>query len=330
MKYQDFPKIELHLHLDCSLSFKVVNELQPEISYSEYQSQFVAPDRCKDLADYIGRASNACALMQTKTQLQMVTQDLFEQLQTDNVVYAEIRFAPLLHLEGGLPADEVVRTVLQEATQAGKDRGIDFGIILCTLRHFSERQSLTTAQLVVDFHHQGVVALDLAADEAGYPIDAHIKAFELVRSSGIATTAHAGEAKGSESVRETLRQLQPQRLGHGVRSIEDPNLLREMAEGDMHLEICPSSNIQVGVFDSLDRHPIQEFYKRGISLSINTDGRALSATTLSQEYDKLESAFGWGYEQFKKCNLEALRHAFIPHDLHRKIMDKLTSAYENF
>lgn len=327
MKYRNFPKIELHLHLDCSLSFEVASQIRPGLNRQTYQESFIAPPKCTDLADYISRAVKGFELMQTAEQLRLVTLDLFRQLEEDRVVYAEIRFAPLLHTEQGLSPEQVVEAVLGATRQGIEQTGVEARLILCTLRRFNEAQSLQTARLVAQFAGSLVVGMDIAGDEAGYPIDAHKKAFEFARSRGIPCTAHAGEAKGAHSVWETLRDLHPQRIGHGVRSIEDQRLLAFLRENNLHLEVCPTSNIQVDVFDTLEDHPVDLFYREEVSLSINTDARTISDTTLEKEYRKLEKVFNWTPEHFKKCNLEAIAHAFAPPEVKERIRRKLLAAY---
>jgi adenosine deaminase len=209
MDFSSLPKIELHLHLDCSLSYKVVSQLKPDVSYEDYQRDYVAPAKCTDLADYIARAVKGTDLMQTKEQLRLVTLDLFEQLKADNVIYAEIRFAPLLHIEKGLTPPEVVSTVNDAVTEGIEKTGVAAGIILCTLRHYSESQSMGTVKLVEQFKGTNVVGFDIAADEAGFPIDNHIAAFTYAKAHGINCTAHAGEARGADSVWETLKHFIP-------------------------------------------------------------------------------------------------------------------------
>ena len=171
------PKIELHLHLDCSLSFDVVRKIKPETGWETYRRDFVAPSKCTDLADYIARAVSAINLMQTQEHLRWVTLDLMEQLRKDGVIYAEIRFAPLLHTQQGLTPQQVVASVLEALAEGIAQTGVDAGLILCTLRHFSEAQSMETVRLVEQFAGTRVVGFDIAADEAGFPIDNHISAF---------------------------------------------------------------------------------------------------------------------------------------------------------
>ena len=327
MNNQSLPKIELHLHLDCSLNYKVVQQLNPSITYDEYQQSFIAPAKCTDLADYISRAIKGVELMQTKEQLRLVTLDLFEQLKTDNVIYAELRFAPLQHIIKGLTPTEVVQAVNDAVTEGIQQTGVEASVILCTLRHFSKEQSMETVQIVNDFKGTNIRAFDIAADEAGFPVDNHITAFQFAYEHKIHCTAHAGEAKGAESVWETLNHFHPSRIGHGVRSAEDEKLLKFLKEKNIHLEVCPTSNIQVNVFDTIENHPVDKIYNAGVSMSINTDCRAITPVTLNSEYDLMTTTFNWTKEHFLHCNLEAVQHAFCDDLLKEKLKGKIIAAY---
>ncbi len=325
--YNTLPKIELHLHLDCSLSYAVVKQLSPSVTLADYNSSFIAPPKCTDLADYITRAIKGFELMQTKEQLRLVTLDLFNQLKADNVIYAEIRFAPLLHIEKGLTPTEVVQ-VVNDAVTEGKDiTGIEAGIILCTLRHYSAAQSMETVNLVKAFSGKNVIGFDIAADEAGFPITNHINAFSFARENNIPCTAHAGEAMGAESVWETLHHFHPSRIGHGVRSAEDPELLAFLKKEQIHLEVCPTSNIQTNVYDKIENHTADKIYQSGVSMSINTDGRTVSNVSLTDEYKTLEQHFNWTPEHFLTCNLAAIDHAFTHPDKKEKLKALIRDAY---
>jgi adenosine deaminase len=321
------PKVELHVHLDCCLSFDVVSQLRPAITLEEYQQEFIAPPKCKNLADFLERIDSSLALMQNETSLRMVTEDLFRQLWQDNIMYAEIRFAPLLHLNEGLTPDEVVTIVEKAVTRMVEETGIKTRLILCALRHFKERESLRTAELVEDFRGTRVVAMDLAADEAGSPLDAHVKAFEFLRHRFIPFTVHAGEAKGPESVRETLERLDPSRIGHGVRSIEDPRLIKLLKKKNIHLEVCPSCNVQIDIYDSYEDHPIDRLYRQGVSVGINTDTRTLTNISLTDEYKWLHRVFGWGKQDFLRCNQNALDAAFLPDCMKERLKTRLSEEY---
>lgn len=316
-------KVELHLHLDCSLSYEAVARLDASVSREEYEAEFVAPPVCASLADFLTRAPRGFQLMQTEAALELVTEDLFEQLLQDRVIYAEIRFAPLLHLLRGLTPEAVVAAVDRATERCIAATGIEARLILCTLRHFDTAQSLLTAKLVERFKGSRVVALDIAGDEAGFSLEAHVPAFRYAMEKGLHRTAHAGEACGAESVWETLRELRPTRLGHGVRSIEDAELVKVLKERGIHLEVCPTSNVQTRTCGSYAKHPVDRLYRAGVSVGINTDTRTITKVTLEQEYRRLREHFGWGDEELGACNQAALRAAFVEDAVRVRLMERL-------
>jgi len=316
-------KVELHLHLDCSLSFAAVSNIAPHISRQEYDAEFVAPPACASLADFLTRAPRGFQLMQTEDALRMVTEDVFEQLRRDRVIYAEIRFAPLLHLLEGLSPEAVVAAVDRVTEQCIQATHIEARLILCTLRHFDQAQSLLTAQLVERFRGTRVAALDIAGDEAGFPIYPHIPAFRYAMDHGLHRTAHAGEACGASSVWETLQAFQPARIGHGVRSIEDPLLVDHLKRERIHLEVCPSSNVQTRTSLTYADHPVDRLFRAGVSLGISTDTRTITNVTLEQEYLRLREQFGWTDDELLACNREALRAAFIDEPTRGRLLAEL-------
>ena len=329
MNMTQLPKVELHLHLDCSLSYAAVARLAPGVTHDEYLREYVAPSRCTNLADFLDRAPKGFLLMQDEPALKLVTEDLFHQLQADGIVYAEIRFAPLLHMQAGLTAEQVVEIVNHAVERSSLETGIEARLILCTLRHFDQEQSLETAKLIETYRGSRVVALDLAGDEAGYPINAHIKAYEYAQQHNLFRTAHAGEALGSESVWETLRLLNPTRIGHGTRSIEDAELVQYLRQKRIHLELCPSSNVQIiPSFAELEHHPIDKLYRADVSLNINTDTRMLTPTTLTREYDEVSRVFGWGREEFYRTNLMAVEAAFADEAVKAGLREELSRGFQ--
>jgi adenosine deaminase len=316
-------KVELHLHLDCSLSYAAVASLAPFISRQEYDAEFVAPPQCASLADFLTRAPRGFQLMQSEDALRIVTEDLFQQLASDNVLYAEIRFAPLLHLLHGLAPEAVVAVVDRATEECIRATGIEARLILCTLRHYNPAQSLQTAQLVQRFKGSRVAALDIAGDEAGFSIDAHVPAFRYAQAHGLARTAHAGEACGAASVWETLKAFAPTRIGHGVRSIEDPSLVEHLKRERIHLEVCPSSNVQTRTTPSYKEHAVDQLFRAGISLGINTDARTITNVTLEQEYARLREHFAWTAAELQTCNREALRAAFVDEPTRTRLLAQL-------
>lgn len=287
----------------------------------------MAPEKCVNLADFLTRAPKGFALMQTKEELTLVVDDLFDQLLDDHVIYAEIRFAPLQHLSKGLTAFEVVAATEAATAAAIKRTGIEARLILCTLRHYSAEQSMETVKLVEAFKDSTVAGFDIAADEAGFPIDNHIDAFKYAKSKNIHCTAHAGEAKGAESVWETLEFFGPTRIGHGIRSYEDQKLVHHLIKEKIHLEVCPACNVQINLFNNYQDHPIDQLYKAGVSLSVSTDARTIVNIDLNREYNRLAKEFGWTKNDFFHCNAEAINAAFIPAALKAKLLEQLKIGY---
>jgi adenosine deaminase len=302
----------------------VVKKINPKITKDQYNNEFIGT-KCSCLKDYIKCADRAVEIMQTKEQLELVTSDLFKQLKKDNVIYAEIRFAPLLHLKGGLSSTEVVKIISQITKNESIKTGIEAGLILCTLRHYSAEQSMETVNLVNDFKGSNVIGFDLAADEAGYPIKNHIKAFKFANDNKIHCTAHAGEALGPESIIETLDLLKPKRIGHGVRSFEDPNLIERLKKENIHLELCLTSNMVTKVYKDFFNHPIDELYKKNLSISINSDGRTISNTNLCKEYSLISKHFMWDDNDFLNCNINAINASFASEKLKSKLLNILNS-----
>ena len=325
------PKVELHLHLDCSLSFEVVSSLRPPITKNEYLKKFIAPEKCVNLSDFLKCAVSGIDLMQTESELVAVVKDLFRQLIEENVIYVEIRFAPLQHLNKGLASEKVVEIVSDITSNCINTFGIGAGLILCALRHFTEVQSLQTVKLAEKYiKNTCVVGFDLAADEAGHPIDLHKKAFEYAIRKNIPRTAHAGEAKGAESVWESIKNFKPQRIGHGVRSIEDPKLVDFLIKNEIHLEVCPTCNIQTNVFKEYSEHPVDFLHKKGVSVGINTDARSLVNVTLTDEYCKLMNVFSWDIKDLYECNINSLSSAFISDSVKQELKLRLNNGYSKY
>jgi len=327
MNFDQLPKVELHLHLDCSLSYDVVKKIDPSISEATYQHDFIAPAKCDDLVDFLKRAVKGFSLMQTKEALEWVVFDVFNQLKADNTLYAEIRFAPFLHLEKGLTPYEVVQIIEAATATAVQQTGVEARLILCTLRHYTEAQSMATVQLVEAFAGTYVAAFDIAGDEAGCPVTNHLAAFKYAREKGLHITAHAGEASGPESVWETLECFAPSRIGHGARSAEDAALVQHLKAKKIHLEICPSCNVQTSMYAEYKDHPVDQLKKEGVSLNINTDCRTIVNVTMNGEYQRLHETFGWTKQDFYDCNVNALKAAFIPGEVKNSLLEKLAAAY---
>jgi adenosine deaminase len=307
----DLPKVELHLHLDCSMSFESIGALVPDMTLARYSAEFLAPKKCVNLVDYFRYLAAPLALLQTEHALRITTIDLLRQLADDNVIYAEIRFAPHLHQLEGLHTAAVVEIVLAAVNEGKTLYPVEARLILCTLRPDDTAQGFEILSLAEKYASHGVGGIDLAGDEAGYGLAEHIPVFRRAADRGINVTAHAGEAAGARSVKEVVTQLGVRRVGHGVRSIEDPAVIDLLLEHNVHLEVCPSCNIQIDVFPTYSFHPVDRLRKSGIALSINTDARGPTDLSLRQEYQRLEATFGWKRRDFVAANLNAINASFL-------------------
>ncbi len=324
---KEIPKTELHSHLDCILSLEAVNILKPGTSEDEYLAMYVAPQRCTNLSHYLEFTKNCVDLLQSKEALTIAVEDLFKQLKNENVLYSEIRFAPHLHTQKGLGLTEIVKTVEAATSQSVKKSGIEARIILCTLCHHTAEMSMEVVKLVEDFQGSYVAAMDIAGDEADFPLDSHIDAFQYAIEREIPRTAHAGEALGPESVWATLKKFQPSRIGHGIHSIEDPKLIDHLVKENIHLEVCPQCNVQTGSVPSLEEHPVDLLFNMGVNIGINTDTRGITNITLTKEYEQLVNTFGWTVNNFRQTNLNAINAAFIPEKVKIRLRDQLLKAY---
>ncbi|KZK79036.1 Adenine deaminase [Pseudovibrio sp. Ad13] len=319
------PKVELHTHIDCSLDFETVVRLQSGMTFQDYCEAFIAPEKCADLTQFLACIDPALVLLQTKMALQISVDGMIRQLTADNVIYAEIRFAPHLHTRNGLRPEEVVEIVLSQMFESSKREGIYCRLILCTLRHFKAEQSFDVVDLVARYQTQGVVALDLAADEANFPLDEHIGAFRRANTLGLNTIAHAGEARGAGSVQETLDKLSVSRIGHGVRCVEDPRVLERVVNDGIHLEVCPSCNVQTDIFSQLKDHSLNQLKDAGVTLSLNTDARTTTNLSLTQEYERVQEALGWTEQDLLNSSHSALGASFAPDDIKLSVGQKLAT-----
>jgi len=293
----------------------------------------------KSLALYLEGFSVTVSVMQTREALRRVALEAMEDLAAQNVVYAEIRFAPIQHLEKGLNLEAVVEAVLS-GLQEGSDRfGISFGLILCAMRHQSSEVSLEIAELAVAFQESGVVGFDIAGDEFGHPPKRHLEAFQYIRNKNFNITIHAGEAFGPESIWQAVQICGTHRVGHGTRLIEDMvvsgtkvermgSLAQFLKDKRIPFEMCLSSNLQTGVAESFEDHPFNVLYKNSFRVLLSTDNRLMSNTNLSKEMALAAEYFGLTLRDLEKLTINAMKSAFIHYnDRIRIIYDVLKPGF---
>jgi adenosine deaminase len=334
------PKVLLHDHLDGGLRPDTIVELAEESGYADLPTHDPGElgawmprgaDR-QDLLLYLETFAHTVGVMQTREALARVARECAEDLAADGIVYAEVRFAPEQHLQRGLGLDDVVEAV-QDGFREGSERtGIRIGTLLTALR--TAARSLEIAELAVRWRDQGVVGFDIAGAEAGYPPTRHLDAFDHVRRESFHLTIHAGEAFGIPSIWEALQLCGAERLGHGVRIVDDIEIGADgvsrlgrvadlVRDRRVPLELCPTSNVLSGAAKSIDEHPIGLLMDLRFRVTVNTDNRLMSATSLSKELVQLVDAFGIGWGQIGRLATNAMKSAFIPFDERLGVLERV-------
>ena len=314
--FRAIPKAELHLHLDGSVRPRTVFELAKQngvplpVGDADRLVDFLeANERTASLVEYITYFELPIAVMQTIPALERVTYELCADVAKDNVRYVEIRYGPWLHVQGGLSLTDVIRAVLAGWAQGKKEFGLQGGIIVTALRDMPPAQNLALAQVAGRFVSEGVIGFDLAGDEAGHPPILHEDAFRVARSLGLNITIHAGEAAGPESIRQAIA-MGAVRLGHGVRAQEDSEVIAMIKENGVQLDTAPTSNAQTKAVRRLEDHPVRRFFRDGIKVTISTDSRTVSRTTLADEFIKVARIIGCSIDEIWAMNVQALDGGF--------------------
>ena len=298
-------KVELHLHLDGSLRPSTISELL-NINLEEAIKLSTVTQKEKSLKEYLNKFDIPLKIMQTKENLIRISKELAEDLLKDNVIYAEIRFAPNKHLKQGLSLDEVVISILKGLSKVP----IKTNLILCMMREDSYKKNLEIINLAKKYLNCGVVGIDLAGNEAAYPVNDYKKLFEIAKKEKIPFTIHAGEGSDATSVKNAII-LGAKRIGHGIRAIEDESVLDLIKEKDITLEVCPKSNLDTNMYNKLEDHPIKKLFDKKIKITLNTDNRTVSNITLDETYKELKNTFKFSDEDFLIMNKNAIESAFI-------------------
>jgi adenosine deaminase len=284
------PKAELHVHLDGSLRPATMLELAEARGVPMPASDpaglavAVRADGAEDLEDYLRVFELTLSVLQDAEALERVAFELAEDNAREGVRVLEVRFSPVLNTRGGLGWDAVMEAVVAGLRRAEAAYELRTGVIVCALRHLEPSVSIQLAELAVRWQGRGAVGFDLAAGEAGHPARNHSAAFRLAAKGGLWRTVHAGEAWGPESIRQALVDGRAERIGHGTRLYEDPDLERYVLDHRIPLEVCLTSNVQTGVAPSYAGHPVRRYFDLGIPLTFCTDNRLVSGTTLTDEY----------------------------------------------
>jgi adenosine deaminase len=334
---QRLPKTDLHVHLDGSLRLSTILELadkQKQVLPAKDEDGLRAAmnlgKNCGSLVEYLKAFDVTLKVMQTADALTRIAYELAEDAAKENVRYMEVRYAPMLHTRKGLKLTAVVEAVL-EGLRAAQDKfGIESAVILCGIRNVSPESSLEMAELAVAYKGRGVVGFDLAGAEYDHPAKHHRAAFQLVRDNNINVTIHAGEAYGPESVAQAIHVCGAHRIGHGCRLRENGDLLHYVNDHRIALECCPSSNVQTGAIRDLRSHPIKLYKNLGLRVTVNTDNRLVTDTTVSKELWLCHRELDFTLDDLKAVILSGFKSSFLPFHVKQQYLRRVSEELASF
>lgn len=311
------PKTELHVHLDGSLRPQTMIELAadrgielPSTDADTLAKAMLAEDS-QNLEEYLERFRITLSLMQHGDQLERIAFELAEDNALENVRYVEVRYSPILNTVEGLPLTEAVEAPLRGLRRAEEKYDIRTALIVCGIRNMNPETSRDLADLTVAFKGRGVVAFDLAGAEYNYPAKKHKNAFFTVINKNMATTIHAGEAYGPESIHQALHYCRANRIGHGTRLFEDPDLMAYVRDFHIPIEICLTSNVQTRAVPDFASHPVRQYFDDGLVVTLNTDNRLISATTVTDEFWRAHQHLGFDWDELVRMARMGFESAFL-------------------
>ncbi len=333
------PKAVLHDHLDGGLRPETILDLAEATGYEHLPSNDPAElakwfdqSDATSLEHYLQAYEHTIALMQTPEALERAAYEAVEDLAADGVVYAELRYAPAQHLREGLTLDEVVLAVERGIRRGAEATGCVAGVLLCAMRQHDDSGKI--AQLAITHRNNGVVGFDLAGPEAGYPADSHLAACRAIREASMSLTLHAAEGDGPNSLWRALHRCGAHRIGHGVRIIENTtvangeivalgHLAASVRDQRVPLEVSITSNVDIGIYPSSAEHPVGMLHRAGFVITLNTDGRLMSDTTMSREFEIAARHHGFGIDDFRQVTEAALLAGFGPWPQRRRLIEEV-------
>lgn len=319
-------RIELHCHLDGSLRFDFVDKtLRAQgiiIERKELEKKLKVKPDCTSLTEYLEKFDLPLLCLQTKEGLEQAAYELVMDAAKDNVAYIEVRFAPMLSTEKGLTCAEVIDSVVCGLKKGERVSGTYAFAIVCAMRHHSLEQNMEMLQAARPFVGKGVCALDLAGDESAFPTSLFRELFIQAKEWGIPFTIHSGECGSVDNIREAI-ELGAKRLGHGIALEKSPELRCLCQEKGIGIEMCPTSNLQTKAVDNLKSYPLKQFLEEGLLVSVHTDNRTVSGTTMEQEEKLVKEQLQISEEMWLQCTKNAIRTAFASEDIKEELMRRM-------
>ena len=333
---QKLPKAELHCHLDGSLRVKSIIQLAqnqnidlPSKNINDLSKILSVGSNSISLKDYINKFNVTLSVLQTPESLERVAFELAMDCSLDGVKYLEVRYSPILHINKDMKIPDTIDAVKKGLDKASNECGIITGIIICGIRHISPSNSIKLANLAIQYKNKGVIGFDLAGAEKNFPAKDHIKAFELILKNNINTTLHAGEDFGPESIHQAIHICGAHRIGHGTRLHENNDLLNYVNDHRIPLEMCITSNIHTKSVSSIEKHPFKKYYDNKLRVTLNTDNRLISNTTLSKEYHLAINTFDLSMHDVRNIIINGFKSAFLPHKKRQIMIKKVIDELEN-
>jgi len=326
MNFINLPKIELHCHLDGSLRPETIIDIAkkegigiPSFDKDEIQREITAPLECKSLDEYLKAFAIPNLVMQSKESLRRITFELLEDAARENVKYMEVRFAPLLHTVRGLTVEEIIQSVIDGIKYAEEKYDIKGNLILSCMRTMPVDRAFDVVEKGKKFIGRGVVGIDLCASEEEGFCGKFVEPIALARQYGYRVTIHAGETGIGRNVLEAVELLGAERIGHGVFIKDCVEAYKIVKEREITLEMCPTSNVQTKAVNCFNEHPIYDFYKDGIKITVNTDNRTVSDTSMTKECSIVFKEFNITYEDYKQIYYNSINACFADLDTKEKL-----------
>lgn len=328
-KLLSLPKVHLHCHLDGSVRpATMLGLLKADYnirSVEELLQQVAVLDKTSSLETYLKKFDIPIMVMQTKENIKRIAYELIEDCNTENIKYIEIRFAPYFHCKEGLSMEEVIQAVLDGANEGKSKYGVEFNLIVCFLRHESYEKNLKQLYVAKKFLGKGVVAVDLAGDEELYPADSFVELFAEAKRLGFHITIHAGETGNFDNINKSINLLHAERIGHGTAAMASEETMELLYNRSVPLEVCVTSNYNTGIISRLIDHPVYNFIKKNIVVTVNTDNNTVSNTTLTNEYCKIMDNFKLTDSEVINTILNSINYAFceehIKEELRRRLVE---------
>lgn len=313
------PKIELHCHLDGSLSREFIGtRLGRAVSVRELSVE----EDCRSLAEYLEKFDLPCSCLKDEDGLEGAGYDVLRTMSRENVCYAEIRFAPLLSVTEEMGTGQVISALLKGLEKGKKDFGVEYNVITCAMRHHSEEENYQMIRTAREFLGKGVCAADLAGAEAVYPMSDFMSLFKRVKELGMPFTLHAGECGNAKNIEDSVL-AGAGRIGHGIAMRGKPDIQKLVRKAGVGIEMCPISNLQTKAVPGTEAYPLREFLDAGLMVTINTDNRTVSRTSLTKELDFIQRTYGITDEEILHMMKNAAKTAFVDEEMKKRLLEKL-------